>query len=52
MEEEQHKCREREGSLKVMTSPSLTPPTLQMTLSKSENTMFFSGTAVVHMELT
>lgn len=26
MEEEQHKCREREGSLKVMTSPSLTPP--------------------------
>lgn len=26
MEEEQHKCREREGSLKVMTSPSPTSP--------------------------
>ncbi len=29
MEEEQHKCREREGSLKVMTSPSPTSPPKQ-----------------------
>lgn len=39
MEEEQHKCREREGSSKVMTSPSLKPP--QPTLAKSRNAFLF-----------
>lgn len=56
MEEEQHKCREREGSLKVMTSLSPTSPPPPNNPFKERKYVFFcfffwnwSGAHEAHM---